>query len=172
MIVKSLLALAGFIAAVYFGLIRNRGWHAGHLPRRARRAHFMVCLAAAAVAAGAAVYLLQDELLCPAGYADPDPAHARMSSGKGGIKIACRSSDGHTADGSVFPGLFALLGVAVLAFAGTSAIWRALGPPPPARPPVRPPAPDPASPDPSGAPTDRRDRRRKRKRAGRRERDG
>ncbi len=167
MIVKSLLVLAGFIAAVYFGLIRHRGWHADHLPRRARRAHFMVCLAAAAIAACAAVYLLQDELLCPAGYADPDPQHARMSSGKGGIKIACRSDDGHTADGSVFPGLFALLGVAVLAFAGTSAIWRALGPPPPARPP----APAASSPDLSGAPTDKRERRRKRKRALHRKRD-
>jgi hypothetical protein len=157
MIVKSLLALAGFLAAVYFGLIRHRGWHAGHLPSRARRAHFAICLAAAMVVAGAAVYLLRDELLCPAGHADPDPQHARMSSGKGGIKIACRSAAGHAADGSVIPGLFALLGTAVLAFAGTSAIWRAFGPPAP--PPAAP------SPDPTGAPSDRRERRRERKRA-------
>ncbi|HSK00049.1 MAG TPA: hypothetical protein VK932_02365 [Kofleriaceae bacterium] len=164
MIVKSLLVLAGFLAAVYFGLIRSRGWHADHLPRRARRAHFMVCLAAAMVAAAAAVYLLRDELLCPAGYADPDPQHARMSSGKGGIKIVCFSGDGDTADGSVFAGLFALLGVAVLAFAGSSAIWRSFGPPAP--PPAAP------SPDLSGAPSDRRERRRERKRAQHRKRDG
>jgi hypothetical protein len=115
------------------------------------------------VAACAAVYLLRDELLCPAGHADPDPQHARMSSGKGGIKIVCRSGDGHAADGSVFAGLFALLGVAALAFAGTSAISRSLGPP----------APPPAasSPDGSGAPSDKRARRRERKQAQHRQRD-
>jgi hypothetical protein len=163
-ITRSLLALAGLLAAVYFGLIRHRGWRAAHLPSRARRAHFMVCIAAAIVAAAAAVYLLRDELLCPAGYADPDPQHARMSSGKGGIKIVCRSGAGHAADGSVFPGLFALLGTAALAFAGASAIWRAFGPPAP--PPGAP------SPDPSGGPSDKRERRRERKRAQHRGRDG
>ncbi len=164
MIVKSLLLFAGFAAAVYLGLIRNRRWLAGHLPPRARAAHFAVCLAIAAGAAFAAVHLLQDQILCPAGYADPDLEHARMSSGKGGIKIVCHAGDGHDTDGSVLAGLLALLGVAALVFAGASAVWRSFGPPAPAEP--RPPAGG------SDAPTDKRERRRERKRAQHRKRDG
>jgi hypothetical protein len=157
MLLKSLLLFVGFAAAIYLGLIRNRRWLVAHFSRRARTAHFAVCLAVAGAAAAATVHQLGDELLCPAGYADPDLDRTRTTSGKTGLKIVCRSADGHIGNGSVAAGLFALLGVAVLAFAGASAIWRRFGPP-------APPAPMLAA----DAPTDKRERRRERKRAQRR----
>jgi hypothetical protein len=157
MILKSLLLFVGCAAAVYLGLVRNRRWRVRHLARRARTAHFVVCLALAGGAAGVTALLLQDEILCPAGYGEPDVQQTRTSSGKGGFKVVCRSGDGHGLDGSLLAGLFALAGVAVIAFAGASAIWRRFGPP-------APPEPAPST-LPLLAPTDRRDRRRERKRA-------
>ena len=151
---RSLLLFAGFVVVVYVGLVRHRGWHVEHYEPHARRAHFLVCVLLALVAASATVYLLRDPIVCPPGtaYSDLVPAQTR----KAGIAVECRASDGTPVKGSTFSGLFAWLDALVLVFVGTSAVWRRFGPPPP--PPAPPEAPrlDP--------PTDRRERRRQRKR--------
>ena len=156
----SLLLFAAFVAVVYVGLVRHRGWHVAHYEPSTRRAHFLVCVLLALVAASATVYLLRDPLLCPAGttYSDLVPAQTR----KAGIAVECRASDGTPSKGSTFAGLFAWLDLLVLVFVGSSAVWRKLGPPPPPPPPPETPRLDP--------PTDRRERRRQRNRE-KRERD-
>lgn len=158
---KSLPMFVGCAAAIYFCLIRDRRWRVAHYAERARTTHHLICLTAAAAAACFLVYLLRDAISCPPGYEDPELQHTRGTGGKGGIKIVCHD-DGHTKDGSLFAGLFALAGAGVLAFAGTSAVLRGLGPP----------APAPPLPRGTGTPTDKRDRRRRRKREHRPERDG
>ena len=163
MILKTLLLFLGLAAAVYVCLIRDRGWRAAHFSRRARTAYFAICISIAGGAAGALALELEDEIQCPAGYGEPELRAARLSTGKGGSKVRCHDGEGHTKDGSWFAGLFAVLGMAVLAFAGASAVWRMFGPP---TPPAEPTLPVP------GAPTDKRERRRERKREDHRRRGG
>ena len=119
----------------------------------------------AAVTGLGTVVVLRDEITCPAGYSYPDLRSTKTSSGKGGVKLVCRDAEGHEQDGSVFAGLFALLGAAVIGFAGSSAIWRSFGP----RAPLAPPVPAAGSAD-LETPTDRRERRKERKRAEHRDR--
>ncbi|MGN6108504.1 MAG: hypothetical protein ACTHU0_25590 [Kofleriaceae bacterium] len=126
---KPLLLFLGFAVAVYLGVIRPRG-HVDHYPRRAQMAYFFVSLALAVGVAVAAVIALQDPILCPPGYRDPEAFGTRRL-GKPGIRFVCRSEGGHTRDGSAASGLFALLGIAATVFAGTTAAWRRCGPPPP-----------------------------------------
>lgn len=164
-LLKSLLVFAGFVAAVYIGLIRYRGWHARHYAPRARRTHFAVCLATGAVFGLGTVVVLRDQIACPAGHGSPDLQSTKTTSGKSGVKLVCFDAAGHPQDGSVFAGLFALLGAAVIGFAGSSAIWRSFGPPAP----LAPAGPAPGAVD-FGAPTDRRERRKERKRAEHRDR--
>lgn len=154
---KALLFFAGLVAALAV-LFRFRGWHVDHYPRGARRAHFVVCAAFAVIAASASVYLVRDTILCPSGYANADPVR-NTKNRKGGIKLICRDDDGNAADGSLFSGVFAWLGVFAWTFAGASAVWRAFGPPAPPIPaqPVNVPVP--------GTPTDRKERRKERNRA-------
>lgn len=155
--VKALLFLVGLVAALAV-LFRFRGWHVEHYPRGARRAHFVVCAALAVIAGSAVVYMLQDTILCPSGYANADPVR-NTENRKGGIKLICRDDDGVTADGSVFSGVFAWLGVFAWTFAGASAVWRGFGP-------MAPPRPAGPSIEPVlGTPTDRKEARRERNRA-------
>jgi hypothetical protein len=166
MFLRTPLLAAGFAAAVFVCLIWHRGWWAAHFSRRARAAYFAICLAVAGGAAGAFGFRFDDEIMCPAGSEGPDLRPARSSGGKGAVKVVCRDEAGRETAGSMFAGLFAVLGVGVLAFAGASGVWRMLGPPAPPAPPL-----PPASSYASGTPTDRRERRRERKRAAHRQRE-
>lgn len=154
---KPLLLFVGFAAAIAV-LFRFRGWHVDHYEPAERRAHFLWCLAIALVAASATVYVAQNAILCPPGYSNANPVE-NTESRKGGIKLVCRADDGMPADGSVFSGVFAWLGILAWTFAGTSAVWRAFGPKAPPRPLQSTSEPE------YVAPTDRKDRRRARNRA-------
>jgi hypothetical protein len=154
---KTLPLFLGCAAAVYFGLIRDRGWRVEHFSSRARTAHHAICLTLAVVVACLLIDRFQDEILCPRGHGDPEWRATSAGGGKRGNKIVCHD-DGHTADGSFFAGLFAFVGSGALVFASISAVVRSFGPP-------APPAPKPPPPPlGSGTPTDRRERRRSRKR--------
>lgn len=153
---KTLVLLVGFVAVAYVALVRNRGWHVDHYAPAARRAHFIVCLGLAVALASAAVYLLRDPIVCPRGATYRDAVSTKTRAGKWGLAIECRTDNGVAIRGSTFSGVIAWLGVLVLGFAGSSAVWRRLGPP------ALPEAPP--EPLPLGAPTDRRERRQQRKR--------
>lgn len=153
---KALLLFVGFVALVYVTLVRNRAWHIDHYEPAARRVHFTVCLGLAVVLASATSYLLRDEILCARGERYRELVRTETQTGKGGLGIECRTEDDTPTRGSVFSGVIAWLGVAVLGFAGASAIGRRFGPPAPP-----PPAPEAPRLDP---PTDKRDRRRQRNR--------
>jgi hypothetical protein len=167
MLLRTPLLAAGFAAAVYVCLIWNRGWWVAHFSRRARAAYFAICLAVAGGAAGAFGFRFDDVIMCPVGAQAPELRQTRSSGGKGAVTVVCHHEEGRVVDGSMFAGLFAVLGVGVLAFAGASGVWRMLGPPAPPAPPA-----PPLPPFASGTPTDRRERRRERKRAAHRHRQG
>jgi len=159
--VKAFLLLQLVVTAIVV-LVRFRGWQVAHYPRAARRAHFVVCIGLALVAASATVYQLQDAILCPSGYAtadlvrDPVESQRRGRSRSRGMMLICRDDDGDTADGSIFAGVFAWLALVSWTFIGSSAVWRTFGPKAPPRP-----AKSPTEPGP-GTPTDRKDRRKER----------
>lgn len=153
---KTLLLLVGFVAVAYVALVRNRGWHVGHYTPAARRAHFIVCIGLAVALASATVYLLRDAIVCPHGATYRDAVSTKTRAGKWGVAIECRVENGIVIRGSTFSGVIAWLGVLVLGFAGSSALWRRFGPPA---------SPEPAPEPPQlAAPTDRRERRQQRKR--------
>jgi hypothetical protein len=158
-LLKSLLLFVVFVASVYFTLVRSRAWHVAHYSSFARREYFGVCLGLALVLASVTSYMLRDEIVCPAGSSYNDIIRTETQTGKGGIGIDCRTEAGDPTSGSVFAGLIAWLGIVVLVFAGSSAVWRRLGPPAPPEP-AEPPSETPRL----AAPTDRRDRRKQRKR--------
>ncbi len=159
MTLHTLLLLAAAVAAVLIALRSARIYRGA---RRTHRGLLVACVIAALLGATVTVYLARDPVMCPAGYADPDAAKTRTTSGKGGMKVVCTSSDGVTRDGSIFAGVFAWIAAGALLLAGGLQLLRAVGVQP-----VAPPVPPTA---PVAAPTDKKDRRRARK-ARQRERD-
>lgn len=153
MTLYTLLLLAVAIGAVFLAL------RSANIVRGARHTHrglLIACLLASLLGATAAVYLARDPLMCPAGYGDPDAAKTRTTSGKGGMKVVCTSSDGVTKDGSIFAGVFAWIAAGALLLGGGMQLLRVAGGVQPVQPPA-PPTP------PVAAPTDKKERRRARK---------
>lgn len=152
MTLHTLLLLAVAIGAVFLAL---RGADIVRGARRTHRGLLIACALASLLGATAAVYLARDPLMCPAGYGAPDAARTRTTSGKGGMKVVCTSSDGVTKDGSIFAGLFAWIAAGALLFGGGLQLLRPAG--------VQPVAPPAAPLPPIAPPTDKKDRRRARK---------
>jgi hypothetical protein len=124
---------------------------------RRGRGLMLACLLAPAIGAVVVVFAARDHVLCPAGFADPAAATTRTSSGKGGMKIVCRSPDGESTSGSVFAGVAAWLGAWALLLGASTSLLRVAGVQAPVPPPPLP------APPPPGGPRDRIERRRARK---------